>query len=237
MDLSQENSRSFDAIGVGSYTAPEAARLLRTSALNLNRWLRGYTYRRAGEEHQMPPLWEPQHSEVKEHLEIGFRDLIELRFVKAFIDAGVGLLAIRNCLEYARECVRDERPFSTRRFQTDGRTIFLESIDRLSAPKLLDLKKRQYVFKQVIERTFKDLDIEDDTVTRWRPFNGKRSIVIDPGRSFGQPIASDFGVPTVALAEAVEAEGSIEDVARLYEVPSAVVRDAVSFEAGLKSAA
>lgn len=237
MSSTQLNHVTFEGVGVGSYTAPEAARLLRTSALNVNRWLRGYTFRRAGKERQMPPLWEPQHAEVQEHLEIGFRDLIELRFVKAFVDAGVGLLAIRNCLEYARECVQDERPFSTRRFQTDGRTIFLESIDRASTIELLDLKKRQYVFKQVIERTFKDLDIEDDAVARWRPFNGKRSIIIDPSRSFGQPIASDFGVPTVALAEAVEAEGSIEDVARLYEVPLAVVRDAVSFETDLKSAA
>lgn len=230
-----------DAIGVGSYTAPEAARLLRTTPLNVNRWLRGYTYTRSGEARRMPPLWTTQHVAIEDHLELGFRDLIELRFVKAFLDAGVGLLAIRNCLEYARECAKDDRPFSTRRFQTDGKTIFLESIDRggdvLGEPKLLDLKKKQYAFKQVIERTFKDLDIEDDAVARWRPFHGKKSIVIDPGRAFGQPIASDFGVPTVALAEAVEAEGSAEDVARIFDVPVAVVRDAVQFETDLKRAA
>ena len=170
-------------------------------------------------------------------MEIGFRDLIELRFVKAFTDAGVGLLAIRNCLAYARDCVRDEHPFSTRRFQTDGRTIFLESMERAGETKLLDLKKRQYVFKQVIERTFKDLDIEDDTVARWRPFRGKKSIVIDPGRAFGQPIASQFGIPTVALAEAVEAEGSVDDVARIFEVPARIVRNAVHFEESLARAA
>jgi uncharacterized protein (DUF433 family) len=237
MTLTQGHIAASDAIGVGSYTAPEAARLLKTSPLNVNRWLRGYTYRRSGEERRMPPLWTSQHIEVQEHLEIGFRDLIELRFVTAFLDAGVGLLAIRNCLKYARECAHDERPFSTRRFQTDGRTIFLESIERAGETKLLDLKKRQYVFKQVIERTFKDLDIEDDTVARWRPFNGKQSIVIDPGRAFGQPIASQFGVPTIALAEAVESEGSIEDVARLFDVSASVVRDAVQFEDGLKRAA
>ncbi len=189
----------------------------------------------------MPPLWTTQHASIEDHLEIGFRDLIELRFVKAFVDAGVGLLAIRNCLEYARECAKDERPFSTRRFQTDGRTIFLESIERageqVAETKLLDLKKKQYVFKQVIERTFKDLDIEDDAVARWRPFHGKKSIVIDPGRAFGQPIASDFGVPTVALADAVEAEGSVEEVARIFDVTVAVVRDAVQFETDLKRAA
>lgn len=237
MMLTQVNLTVSGALGVGSYTAPEAARLLKTSALNLNRWLRGYTYRRAGQERRMPPLWTSQHAAVEEHLEIGFRDLIELRFVKAFTDSGVGLLAIRNCLEYARKVVEDDRPFSTQRFRTDGRTIFLESIEKADEAKLLDLKRRQYVFKQVIERTFKDLDIEDDTVARWRPFHGKRSIVIDPGRAFGQPIASQSGVPTVALADAVKAEGSVEDVARIFEVSVGVVRDAVSFEASLVRAA
>lgn len=237
MMLTQANLTGSDALGVGSYTAPEAARLLKTSALNLNRWLRGYTYRFSGEERRMPPLWTSQHAAIEDHLEIGFRDLIELRFVKAFTDAGLGLLAIRNCLEYARKVVEDDRPFSTRRFRTDGRTIFLESLEKADETKLLDLKKRQYVFRQVIERTFKDLDIEDDTVARWRPFHGRKSIVIDPGRAFGQPIASQSGVPTVALAEAVEAEGSVEDVARIFEVPVGVVRDAISFEANLARAA
>ena len=62
------------------------------------------------------------------------------------------------------------------------------------------------------------------------------AIVIDPQRSFGQPIAAEFGVPTVALAEAVKSEGSIDRVARLYEVSSAVVRDAVRFEEYLLAA-
>ena len=101
---------------------------------------------------------------------------------------------------------------------------------------LLDLKNRQFAMKDIIERTFKDLDIEDDAVARWRPFNGKDSIVLDPARSFGEPIAAQSGVPTTALAEAVEAEGSEQRVAALYEVSEAVVRDAVKFEDYLKAA-
>jgi uncharacterized protein (DUF433 family) len=226
-----------EVIGLGSYTAPEAARLLQTTPLNVNRWLRGYSFKRNGVIRHMPPLWQTQHSGFEEQLELGFRDLIELRFVTAFLSAGLGLLAIRNCLDYARTCANDDRPFSTRRFQTDGKTIFLESIERFGDAKLLDLKKRQYAFKQVIEKTFKDLDIEDDTVARWRPYRGKDSIVIDPGRSFGQPVAAKYGVPTVALAEAVETEGSVEAVSRIFEVPASVVRDSLNFEASLKSAA
>jgi uncharacterized protein (DUF433 family) len=222
--------------GVGSYTANEAARLIQTSPRNISRWMRGYTYRRGETQHKVAPLWSPQWDTADDHLELGFRDLIELRFVKAFLEAGMGLLAVRNCLEFARDCVRDDHPFSTRRFQTDGKTIFLESIERaFGEPKLLDLKRRQYVFKQVIERTFKDLDIEDEAVARWRPFNGKKSIVIDPNRSFGQPIAAEYGVPTVVLADAVEAEGSVERVSKLYDVTPSIVRDAVRFESTLQA--
>ncbi|ESZ35060.1 hypothetical protein [Mesorhizobium sp. L2C066B000] len=237
MNVRQAGVEGTILFGVGSYSAQEAALLIKTSARNVNRWLKGYTYRRNDVVHDIEPLWQSQvPNGDDEHLEIGFRDLIELRFVKAFTQAGVGLLAIRNCIEYARECVGDDRPFSTRRFQTDGRTIFLESIERTGKSEVLDLRKKQYVFRQVIDQTFKDLDIENDAVARWRPYRGRPSIVIDPERSFGQPIAAKSGVPTVALADAAEAEGSVERVARLYEVSAAVVRDAVNFQHDLKAA-
>lgn len=223
-------AKDASLLGIGFYTVPEAARLLKIAPLNIRRWLGGYTYTRDGETVKMPPLWQPQLPGYERHIELGFRDLIELRVIKSFLESGLSILTVRNCLEYARECAKDERPFSTRRFQTDGRTIFLESLRRSGEEEVLDLKKRQYVIKKVIDRTFKDLDLSDDIVTRWRPFDGKQSIVIDPSRSFGQPIANDFGVPTVVLADAARVEGSIERVARLYEVSTVVVRDSVKFE-------
>ncbi len=223
-------------LGIGYYTVPEAARLLKVPARNISRWLGGYTYRADGKEAHMAPLWTPELPAFDSHLELGFRDLIELRFVDAFVKVGLGLKTVRHCLAYARECVNDERPFSTRRFKTDGRTIFLESLRATGEAELLDLKKRQYVFKTAIERTFKDLDIDNDAVVRWRPFHGRGTIVIDPQRAFGQPIAADFGVPTIALADAVKAEGSVDRVAYLYEVPAAVVREAVRFEEYLLAA-
>jgi uncharacterized protein (DUF433 family) len=217
-------------LGIGYYTAPEAARLLEMSARSINRWLGGYYYADRGKRISMEPLWTPQVPRIDGHIEIGFRDLIELRFVRAFVKAGLGLKTIRRCLEYARECVDDERPFSTRRFRTDGRTIFLDTLNQNGGNELLDLKRHQYVLARVIESSFKDLDIDSATVTRWRPFRGKPSIVIDPKRAFGQPIAARTGVPTATLADAVKAEGSIERVVRLFEVSPQVVRDAVNFE-------
>jgi hypothetical protein len=74
-------------------------------------------------------------------------------------------------LDAARECINPDRPFLSGRFQTDGRRIFLHGTDLL-----IDLKRRQYVFCGVIDPTFKDLDLDDDIVTRWRPYRGKDSI-------------------------------------------------------------
>ena len=223
-------------LGIGFYTVPEAARLIRMPPRNITRWLGGYAYKSGGEVRRIPPLWDPELPANDERLELSFRDMIELRFIQAFIRQDVDLQVIRECLEAAREAVQDPRPFSTRRFKTDGRTIFLESLKADGGSEMLDLKRGQYVIKAVLEQTFRDLDIEGDVVTRWRPFQGRESIVIDPRRAFGQPIAAEAGVPTVTLAEAVKAEGSIERVARLYEVPVAAVRDAVRFEELLHAA-
>ena len=223
-------------LGIGFYTVPEAARLTKAPAINIRRWLGGYSHQNCGEKVEIPPLWTPQIPKLDDHIELGFRDLIELRFVQAFKEAGLGLKTIRNCLAYARECAQDDRPFSTRRFKTDGRTIFLDGLKQSGEAELLDLKQRQYVFKHVIERSFKDLDISDDAVARWRPFDGKDTIVVDPTRAFGQPIAAEFGVPTVVLAEAVKIEGSVEQVAKLYDVTAHVIRDAVKFEESLLAA-
>jgi uncharacterized protein (DUF433 family) len=226
------NKRS-DLLGTGFYTVPEAGRLLKIPALNIRRWLGGYSYKCGDTVVKMPPLWSPQLPSQDQHIELGFRDLIELLVIKNFIDQGLSIAVVRNCLDYARECADDARPFSTRRFQTDGRTIFLESLRGLDDAEVLDLKKKQYVIKRLIDRTFKDLDLSDDIVTSWRPFGGKQSIVVDPERAFGQPIAASYGVPTVVLAQAVKAEGSVERVTQLYEVPGGVVRDAVKFEHSL----
>lgn len=235
--LKRLNQNEIVPLGVGYYSAPEAARLLKTSARNINRWLGGYSYRdRSGGSVEMTPLWKPQLPKLGDTIELGFRDLIELQFLLAFQRENVGLQTIRNCLEAARAQVNDDRPFSTRRFQTDGKSIFLETLRESGASELVDLKNRQMVFKQVVERSFRDLDIEDGAVSQWRPFNGKASIVLDPTRAFGQPIAAESGVPTITLAQAVRAEESVERVARLFEVAAPAVHDAINFERMLMAA-
>lgn len=227
-----------DALSRGAYSASEALRLLNFSRSSVARhvsrntvirWLQGYDFGPEGEGHS-EPLWQPDYQNDNNIVELSFRDLIELRFVKAFRDIGLGLPTIRACYQRAADEVHDERPFSTQLFRTDGKTIFLEITEGLQEPKLIDLRKRQNVFRTIVEPSLKDLEFDASVVARWFPLGvQRRSIVVDPSRAFGRPVSAS-GVPTEVLARAVEIEGNPRKVSFLYNVSTAEVRDAVAFE-------
>jgi uncharacterized protein (DUF433 family)/DNA-binding transcriptional MerR regulator len=225
---------SFEALRLINFQRPEVARPVtgdrhRVTRITVARWLYGYKHGPAFSK----PLWQPDYTPTEDEpvLEVSFRDLIELRFVKTFRDLGLSLQTIRECFDRAVEVVQDQRPFSTRRFRTDGRTIFYEIIDGVHEGKLVDLRRRQNVFHRIVEPSLHDLEFEADALARWFPLGRSRqSIVVDPARAFGRPIVSGGGVPIETIAQAVKVEGTPERVAILYELPVAAVRDAVEFQ-------
>jgi uncharacterized protein (DUF433 family) len=229
------------AFGIGVYSAPEAARMVGMSPQTLRRWLIGYDHARKGEalRHEKP-LWRPQYApDEDDGVLLGFRDLVEARIVNALRAKHIGLPTIRICLDRAREIVGQDHPFSTSQFKTDGKTIFLEITRGLDEPQLIDLKRSQGVFNRVVAPSLADLDFGPDGAQRWWLLHGKRTIVADPERAFGQPIIADTGITTARVAQAVEAEGSVSKVAQLYEISPRLVRDALAYEhqLGFKKAA
>lgn len=222
-----------DLVGVGTYTPAEAGRLLRIPGAKIARWLRGHQIR--GKFYER--LWRPQIDLNDGKIYLGFRDLMEMRTAHAFMEAGVSAIMIRRAIVEARKYVDDERPLSTTKFKTDGHSIFLEIADEAGDAKLLDLFRRQYAFKRVIEASFKGVEYEGIAPSRWWPLSKEQQIVIDPERSFGQPIEAQSGVPTAVLAAAARVEGNVERAARMWRVPPASVRRAVKFEESLSAAA
>jgi uncharacterized protein (DUF433 family) len=231
-----------EVLGRGVYGAADALQLInfrrrletqrRTiSRQTIARWPRGYDYSRGGVVRHSEPLWQADYANDDETIELSFRDLIELRFVKAFRDAGLSLPTIRECFTRAVEAVRDERPFSTQRFRTDGKTIFLEITHDVREGELIDLKRRQGAFHRLVAPSLHDLEFDAEVVARWFPLGmSRKTIVVDPARSFGRPIVVEGGVPTEILSQAVEVEGTPERAAKFYEVPLAAVRDSVAFQ-------
>ena len=213
-------------VGVGLYTCAEAGRLLRLPPARIARWLKGYSAK--GEAYEA--LWAPQVELSEEGWFLGFRDLQEVRVAAAFIAAGLSPQRVRRAIGLARDVVDDRWPLSTTRFRTDGRSVFLQTIADDGEAQLLDLFESQYAFREVIERSLSHLDYDaGGAPSRWWPAGRPASVVLDPHRSFGQPIEAESSIPVVALVSAVDAEGSIEAAARSFDVPRRIVTRALGF--------
>lgn len=219
-----------ELIGIGLYTAAEAQRLLGISASTIGRWLRGYETKGVSYD----PLWTPQVNLNDGAVYLGFRDLMEVRAANQFISAGVSPQAVRKAIIEAQSYVDDERPLSTKKFKTDGRSIFLEIAHGDGDAQLLDLFKKQYAFSKIMERSLKDVEFDGISPNRWWIGSKKAGIVIDPAQSFGQPIEHETGIPTAVLAKAVIAEGSVAKAAKAWCVEQKQIRKAVQFEQSLQ---
>lgn len=236
MNIPMQSQSTF---GVGVYSFADAARFIGAKPRELRRWTLGYSHKtRSGDDAFSSPLWRTQL--VDTDIEgLGFKDLIELRFVHAFRDEGVSLQVIRRTLEVARERLSAPYPFTCKKFRTDGKRIFMEVVEETGDESLVDVEKQQNVIQKVIGPSLREgveLDMQGEAA-RWFPLRGSKAIVFDPTRKFGQPILAEFDIPTVAIVDAVRAEGGNEKrVAKLYEVSLAAVRKALEFESRVASA-
>ncbi len=224
-------------LGVGLYSFADAARFIGADAREVRRWMAGYSYRdRDGEKQEAPPLWMSQLNRFDVE-GVGFRDLLELRFVKKFRKYGLSMPLIRIAIKFAREQLKTDHPFQCKSFRTDGRSIFALVMEEAGDESLIDIARKQQVFSQVVGRELYDgIDFDQlQRAIRWYP-TATRAIVLDPSRTFGQPILARSGVPTIAVAEALAAEGGDRSrVARLFDITTDDVRRAESFEKMAKS--
>jgi uncharacterized protein (DUF433 family) len=223
-------------LGVGIYSIPEAARLSKVSTWRIRRWLRGYEFRKRSGIGHSDPVWRHGLPECEGRDAVSFQDLIEARFVDAFLKAGVSWKHLRRVAEIAREKWKLTHPFCSGRFLTDGRILFVEAADRRDPKTVIEVVTDQLAFQRVVEPCRVGIEFVDDMASRWWPLGQRRQVVVDPQRSFGQPIVPREGVRTRVLYAAHRANGSIELVVKWFEVSPGAVNDAIEFERGLASA-
>jgi len=162
---------------------------------------------------------------------------MELHFIAMFRSEGVSLQTIRRASMAAAARFSTDYPFSVKRFDTDGRTVFATLIDEEKDRVVVeDLKKGQYVFDTVMKPFFHWLDFGGEVeVTRFWPMEKKGRVVLDPQRKFGKPIDAGSGIPTRAIYNATLAGGGQEPkvVAKWLGIPLQAVQAAIAFESSL----
>lgn len=229
--------RQPDLLGGGIFTVPETAELVEAPQASVRIWV-------GGKKGRQQPVIDNQLGLVNGKVAISFTNLMELRFVARFANAGVRLNEIRSILQEAKDTLAHPHPFATGIvFQTDGRRI-VAAITRKHGHGLElvyeDLKTKNYEMPIVVSPSLKEDVIFDPhgNVVAWYPRKASApNVIVHPRFSFGKPVLQASRIPTETLADAVKAEGSVRAVADQFEIPEKQVREAVRFQAGLRHAA
>lgn len=222
-------------LGKGLYTIPEAARLARVSSAQLSRWVGGY--QRAGVTY--PALWQSDIPQSEDGVVsvISFSDLMECMVIAAFYAQGVQIQVVRKAIDIAKERFGISKPFSSERFQTDGKRIFADIKDLGDSDSgIIEVLTAQRAFREIVQPSFRNIDFHEQEAVRWWPLGKKLSIVVDPARSMGTPISQSSGVPAATLVDALHSENNesptkaqYKGVAKLFDVSEVEVKDAYKF--------
>jgi uncharacterized protein (DUF433 family) len=229
--------------GTGVYSPTDAARLINVPAYKIKRWLFGYDFSRSirGEKQisSSPPLWMPQIAPTEFDTKIiGFNDLLEIRFVDAFVRFGLPLTVVRRCLNTAKELYKIDFPLTSGKFKTDGKTIFAQAIEQARDEDLLDLRNKQFAFNEIFKPSlYAGIEYEGNLASKWYPNQKDHEIVLDPKRQFGTPIVDEVNIPTSAIYSSYLSEGadsaSLKTTSNIFDIPEKLVASAIKFETGL----
>src|SRR5439155_6612199 len=149
---------------------------------------RGYRFKSGKKAYESPALWHGQWEPIFRSMALGFRDLIEIRFVDAFLKSGVSWVILRQAHERGKAMFNVSHPFCTQRFMTDGRQIFVELHNETGEPSLIEIARQQTVFRRIVKPLLLQLEFARPDEVRCWPLGLKHAVVLDPTRSFGRQI-------------------------------------------------
>jgi len=218
-----------------SYSLAETARLTDLSRSRVRRWLQGYSY-----SYSVSDEKEIRHGSQEPVIDRGrtlgttyasFLDLIDLLFVKKFLDHGFGLQTIRHALDEAREYLGTNH-FARKTFFTSGRNIFLQ-MDNRGEYVIKLMSGGQWAIADIIIALAHKIDFDESTdfARRWYPWGKDRLIVIDPLISFGRPSIVGKGTATESVFDFYNGENEkIDEVCRWMGLTPNEANAAVGFE-------
>jgi len=163
-----------------------------------------------------------------------FLDLIDLLFVKQFLECGLSLQKLRRAFDETTRILGTSH-FARQTFFTDGRDVYLQVRDDGDA--ILELLSGgQWVIAPIIRQIAARIDFDKPTglAQRWYPMEDSRLIVLDPLVSFGRPSIAGRGIATANVYDLFVAENrSARCVCSWLGLRREEVERAVQFEQAL----
>jgi uncharacterized protein (DUF433 family) len=225
-----EDKTMIDPFRAPIYYPAEVSRLIKISTTRINRWLKGYSYVYDAQYVKKPPVIKGTPDKDSYEGYASFLDLIELLFIKQFLDYGISLQKLRKAFDEAKKILNV--PYLAHQvFFTDGNNICLKVKQKGAILELLS--GGQWVIKDIIVQLAHQIDFDRVTqeARRWYPPEGKRLVIIDPRYSFGQPIIKDKGIKTEIIYDFYLSENkNIDIICKWYNLTPEEVNAAINFQ-------
>lgn len=214
-----------------AYTLAEAARYLKLPVATLRSWVAGRPYPKAAGVGRFQPLIHPPSSPPPM---LSFWNLIEAHVLRSLRTShGVALKQVREALAYAQRKLGIQRLLLRKELRTDAGKVFLDRYGELIEVSA----SGQIAMRQLLEEHLKRVEWDEwQFPVRLYPFLSSEAIVsarpiaIDPKIAFGRPIVVSAGVSTAAIAERIDANETVEELAVDYGLTPAEIEQAVLFE-------
>lgn len=203
------------------YTGPEAASYLRVPRSTFETWVHGYVRRVGAVEvrYESVVTSSPQSGR---QAEIPFIGLVEGMVVAAFRRTGVSMQEIRRALAILSDEIGVPHALASRRLYTDGAKILFDYAASAKTEELAGLTivtSRQTVFAPVVSEYLRRIDYSDDDWASLLRLPISTRVIVDPNRSFGQPIFERGAVRLEDAMDRFRAGDSLRDVADDLGVP------------------
>lgn len=213
------------------YGIAQVDRILGLTSGTARRWIDGY--KRGGRE--FAPVVRPSATGDES---VTWGEFVETRLLAEYRDAGVPLIRMRPAIVRLREELGTLYPLASAKawLRPEGRELIGQIQDEVGLERrlrivirngqgLFDWSEEALDFQRSAEWTGSGVDAQLSAI---RPVSAIKDVLIDPLRSFGEPVVR--GVRTDVIAELVRAGDTPDMIAELYELPRSLVDAAVRYE-------
>ena len=206
------------------YTLSEASRFLAVPASTLGTWARGYVRRPTGRREVHGDAIVTSLEAERGWPTIPFGGLAEAMVLAAFRRSGISLQHIRLAVSVLEGEIGVAHALASRRLYSDGAAVLFDYADREGDEELAGLTQvvsRQRVFSAVVRDYLERIEYGDDpwAVRVASPATRRPVVVVDPARSFGQPMFRHGGAPVDSVEGRIKAGESLDEVAADFGVP------------------
>lgn len=215
-------------VGTGAYTFHDAHVLTGIPRDKVQRWALDEA---AATSRRQPPVTRlliPESPSLLQRGMITFRDLLELECLHLLRNVKLPMPYLRRVLRGSRVQLGDSHPLSNGAMKYNNLGVYIDRTEE--GGRLADAADKQLMF-DVMRPFLRTLSFHGHAPSKWhigRAYGDERPVV-DPRRSFGEPIIDACSVPTLTLACYARKVGT-EKTARIFEIDAEDVRSAVTLE-------